>query len=61
MITEKKFVKIKEACAITGLSSYYIRNACRAGTIPCIMCGTTYMVNLPLLLRQLDAESEARA
>lgn len=60
MTTEKKFVKIKEACLLTGLSQYYLRNGCRDGSIPCVMSGPVYMINLPALLRKLDAESEGK-
>lgn len=51
------FLKIKDAAAVTGLSQYYLRKGCRAGTIPHIMNGPTYLVNISALLRQLDAES----
>lgn len=60
MTTEKRFVKIKEACAITGLSQYRLRIMCREGSIPVLRSGTVYLINLPALLRQLDAESEGR-
>lgn len=51
------FLKIKDAAAVTGLSQFYLRKGCRAGTIPHIMSGPTYFVNVPALLRQLDEES----
>jgi len=60
MTTEKRFVKIKEACAITGCSQYYLRKRCRDGSIPCVMSGPVYMINLPALLRMLDEESEVK-
>ena len=41
-----RFVSIKTASQITGLSQYYIRNGCRAGTIPHIMSGNRYKVDL---------------
>lgn len=41
-----RFVSIKTAAEITGLSQYYIRNGCRAGTIPHIMSGNRYKVDL---------------
>ena len=47
--------KIKEACKTTGLSQYYLRKGCKEGTVPCVMSGNTYYVNVPALLKQLDA------
>ena len=54
----KTFQKIKEACKTTGLSQFFLRNACKAGTIPHIKSGTVYYINVPALLRQLGAEEE---
>ena len=51
------FLRIKDAAAVTGLSQFYLRKGCRDGSIPHITSGTTYFINLPALLRQLDAES----
>lgn len=52
------FQKIPEACKTTGLSQYFLRKGCRAGTIPHIKSGETYYINIPALLRQLGAEPE---
>ena len=54
----KALQKIKEACKTTGLSQYYLRNGCKAGTIPHVKSGTVYYINVPVLLRQLGAEGE---
>ena len=35
----KPFMKIKEACAVTGLSQIYLRRGVRDGTIPHIVSG----------------------
>lgn len=51
------FQKIKEAAKATGLSTYYIREGCKAGQIPHIRCGLAYLVNVPALLEKLDRES----
>ena len=51
------FQRIPDACRITGLSQTYLRAGCRAGTIPHTKTGNVYLVNVPGLLRQLDAES----
>lgn len=47
------FLKIGDAVRATGLSAYYLRRGCRNGTIPHIMSGTVYLVNVPALLKQL--------
>lgn len=49
------FQKIPEACKTTGLSQYFLRNGCKDGTVPHIMSGTTYLVNVPALLAKLGA------
>ncbi len=58
---QQQFVGIREAANMTGLSMYYLRNGCRAGTLPCIMCGNRYKVNLPALLEQMNRESSSQA
>ncbi len=50
------FQKIPEACKTTGLSQYFLRKGCRAGTIPHVKSGEIYYINVPALLRQLGAE-----
>lgn len=47
------------ATRLTGLSQGYLRDRARAGTIPVVMVGREYRVNVPLLLRQLESESAA--
>ena len=54
------FARISDAVRITGLSAYYLRQGCKSGTVPHIKSGTTYYVNVPALLRQLDAISDER-
>lgn len=49
------FQKITEAARITGLSTYFLRNGCKDGSVPHILSGTTYYVNVPRLLEQLNA------
>ena len=53
------FLPIRRACEVTGLSMYYLRNGCKDSSIPHIKSGTTYLINVPALLRKLDAESGA--
>ena len=53
------FQKIPAASRTTGLSQYYLRRGCRDGSVPHIMSGTTYLVNVPALLRKLNADGGA--
>lgn len=53
------FQRIPDACRITGLSQYYLRNGCRDGSIPHVRSGSTYFVNVPALLRQFGAEDNS--
>ena len=53
------FQKIAEACKTTGLSQYFLRQGCKDGTIPHIRSGSTYYINVPELLGQLDADGAA--
>lgn len=46
---------IRAACRITGLSQYHLRNGCRAGTIPHILCGQAYYIHMPSLLAMLES------
>lgn len=55
------FQKIPEAARTTGLSQYYLWGGCKDGTVPHVKSGTVYLVNIPALLRKLDAESSAQA
>ena len=58
-VTEKQatpFQKIAEASRNTGLSQYFLRQGCKDGSVPHVKSGTTYMVNVPALLRQLGAD-----
>lgn len=51
------FQKIPAAAKTTGLSQYFLRSGCRDGSIPHVRSGTVYLVNIPALLRKLEAES----
>ena len=57
-MSESTFQKINKASSSTGLSQYYLRNGCKKGTIPHIKSGKVYLINMPALLAQLDAESK---
>lgn len=48
---------ISVASYITGLSQKFLREGCRAGTIPHIKIGSDYRINVPLLMAQIDKAS----
>lgn len=50
------FMKIGAASRVTGLSQYFLRQGCKDGSVPHVKSGTVYLVNVPKLLRQLDAD-----
>lgn len=50
---DQPFQRIPQACMTTGLSQHYLRAGCKNGSVPHIMCGNTFLVNVPALLRQL--------
>ena len=52
----KPFQKIAEASRTTGLSQYFLRRGCKDGSIPCILSGTTYYINLPALMKTLGVD-----
>lgn len=54
----KPFQSISEAVRSTGLSSYFLRRGCKVGTIPHIMSGAKYIINVPALLKQLGVPEE---
>lgn len=56
MEQNKVFYSVKDTCMATGLSQYYLRQGCRAGTIPHIRVGNKIMVNVPLMLVQLEGD-----
>ena len=53
------WMKIPTASKVPGLSQYFLRRGCRDGSIPHIMSGTVYLVNVPALLRKLNADGGA--
>lgn len=59
--TCKPFQSIDEASRTTGLSKYFLRNGCKDGTVPYCKSGNKFLINVPALLRKLDAESGGNA
>ena len=53
------YQSISGTSRITGLAQGYIRDGCKQGIVPHIMCGSEYRVNIPLFLQQLEAEATA--
>lgn len=54
------FMKIPDAARAIGVSQYFLRTGCKAGTVPHIKSGTVYLINVPALTRKLDEESFAQ-
>lgn len=55
------FQKIPEACRTTGLSQYYLRKGCKNGSVPHTKSGSTYYINIPELLKRLNAHDSTEA
>ena len=55
------FQSIRNTARITGLSAFYLRERCKAQTIPVIKVGSEYRINVPLLLEQLAHEATIKA
>ena len=50
----KRFLSIKDAATVTGLSQFYLRNGCRDGSIPCIRSGRKFLVDVQSLNTMFD-------
>lgn len=50
------FQTIPQATRLTGLPQGWLRDGCKAGTVPHVRSGQVYLINVPALLRQLGAE-----
>lgn len=59
--TGKPFLSIREACAATGLSQFYLRSGCKNGTVPYVMSGNKYLINVPALLNHLCGDQSGEA
>ena len=55
------YQKIPEACKSTGLSQYFLRNGCKNGTIPHVISGPTYYIDVPALLERLRGETNGHS
>lgn len=52
----QRYQTIEHACKTTGFSMYYLRNGCKAGTVPHVKNGRVYMVDVPGLYAALERE-----
>ncbi len=59
--SSQRYVTIREASKVTGLSQGYLRQRCRERTIPVLHVGNRYMILLPALLQVLADEANAAA
>lgn len=50
----QRFQTIPNAVRTTGLSACFLRNGCRAGTVPHVRSGRLYMVDVPRLYEVLE-------
>ncbi len=57
--SSKTYYTLREAVKETGLSAYFLRNGCKAGTVPHAKSGNRYYINVPLLLERLNASESA--
>ncbi len=55
----KPFQSIADASRTTGLSQYALRRGCKNGSLPHIRNGTSYLLNMRLLMEYLDVQSKA--
>lgn len=58
---EQKFQTIRQTAKLGILSEYNLRLRLAQGRLPGVYAGNRFMINLPLLEKQLDAESAAQA
>ena len=54
-----RFASLRDAARITGLSEGFLRAGCKAHSLPHIMAGKKYMIDLHALSRRLDELSGA--
>ena len=59
MCKMKKFMTIREVAQTGLISEHYLRLREKQHRLPCVYSGKKCMVNYPLLVEQLDAESAA--
>lgn len=55
---QQPFQTIEQAAQTTGLSTFYLRQRCRANEIPFVRSGKKYLINVPALLLKLGVPLE---
>ena len=50
----KRFLSIRDAATVTGLSQFFLRSGCRDGSVPCIRSGRKYLVDVQSLNAMFD-------
>lgn len=55
---EQKFQTIRQTAKLGILSEYNLRLRLAQGRLPGVYAGNRFMVNVPMLMQKLDAESE---
>ncbi len=50
------FMSIREAARSTGLPESFLRGMQKRGALPGVYSGVKYLVNVPALLAQMDAQ-----
>ena len=55
-VPAQRYQTIEHACKTTGLSMYYLRKGCKAGTVPHVKNGRIYMIDVPALYEALERE-----
>lgn len=60
-LDSKRFLSIRDAATVTGLSQFYLRNGCRDGSIPCIMSGRKFLVDVHALNAMFDEIAGVRS
>lgn len=53
-LDSRRFLSIRDAATVTGLSQFYLRNGCRDGSVPCIMSGRKFLVDVQALNALFD-------
>ena len=49
------FQSVTDAARTTGLSTFFLRQGLKNGTVPHIKSGNKYLINIPRLLEALNA------
>lgn len=59
-LDSRRFLSIRDAATVTGLSQFFLRNGCRDGSVPCIKSGRKYMVDVQALHTMFDGLAGVR-